>query len=76
MVLDQVQVIECQIDDMTAEMLGDIMENTVNPKGIGHILHTNYYEKQRPATQLTVICKPDYKSTIEDFILTHINIRC
>ncbi|MCD9066200.1 nickel pincer cofactor biosynthesis protein LarC [Staphylococcus pasteuri] len=68
---DQVQVIECQIDDMTAEMLGDIMENTVNQKVLDIFYTPIIMKKQRPATQLTVICKPDYKSTIEDFILTH-----
>lgn len=68
---DQVQVIECQIDDMTAEMLGDFMENTLNQKALDISYTPIIMKKQRPATQLTVICKPEYKSNIEDFILLH-----
>lgn len=39
LVSDQVQIIECQIDDMTPEMLGDFMEGALE-QGVLDIFYT------------------------------------
>ncbi len=68
---DQVQVIECQIDDMTPEMLGHFMETALH-KGVLDVYYTPItMKKNRPAVQLTIICKTSDKQYIEDLVLTH-----
>lgn len=70
-VTDQVQIIECQIDDMTAEMLGDFMESTLEQDVLDIFYTPIIMKKHRPATQVTVICKINDKTRIEDYLLTH-----
>lgn len=68
---DQVQVIECQIDDMTPEMLGHFMDTTLKAGALDVYFTPITMKKNRPAIQLTVLCKINDKQTIENLVLTH-----
>ena len=68
---DQVQVLECQIDDMTPEMLGHFMDTALQNNVLDIYYSPIIMKKNRPATQLTIICKVEDKLRIEDMILKH-----
>lgn len=65
----QVQVIECQIDDMTPEMLGFFIEQVLDDGALDAYFTPITMKKSRPATQLTVISKFDNAQYFEDYIL-------
>lgn len=65
----QVQVIECQIDDMTAETLGFFIEQVIDDGALDAYFTPITMKKSRPATQLTVICKFDDAQYFEDYML-------
>lgn len=68
---DQVQVIECQIDDMTPEIMGHFMDIAIK-HGVLDIYYTPItMKKNRPGVQFTLICKVTDKQYIEDLVLTH-----
>lgn len=68
---DKVQVIECQIDDMTPEMLGHFMDTSLNHGALDVYYTPITMKKNRPAIQLTVLCKVNDKETMENLVLTH-----
>ena len=68
---DQVQVLECQIDDMTPEMLGHFMDTALQNDVLDIYYSPIIMKKNRPATQLTIICKVEDKLRIEELILKH-----
>ncbi|MCH4380846.1 nickel pincer cofactor biosynthesis protein LarC [Staphylococcus haemolyticus] len=68
---DKVQVIECQIDDMTPEMLGHFMDRSLNHGALDVYYTPITMKKNRPAIQLTVLCKVNDKETMENLVLTH-----
>ncbi|MFS4465479.1 nickel pincer cofactor biosynthesis protein LarC [Staphylococcus haemolyticus] len=68
---DKVQVIECQIDDMTPEMLGHFMDKSLNHGALDVYYTPITMKKNRPAIQLTVLCKVNDKETMENLVLTH-----
>lgn len=67
----QVQVLECQIDDMSAEMLGHFMQLAFDNQALDVYYTPIVMKKQRPAVKLTVICNIEDKSMFETLILTH-----
>lgn len=68
---DKVQVIECQIDDMTPEMLGHFMDTSLNHGALDVYYTPITMKKNRPAIQLTVLCKVNDKETMENLVLIH-----
>ena len=71
---DDVHVIECQIDDMSPESLGHFMDIALE-HGALDLLHSNIYEKGRPSTQLTLICKTENAAKFETLILQETSSR-
>lgn len=68
---NQVQVLECQIDDMTPETLGYFIEQVINEGALDAFYTPITMKKSRPATQLTVISSVTQAKEFEDFILKH-----
>ena len=66
---DSVQVIECQIDDMTPEALGYFMNNALEQGALDAYYTPIFMKKSRPSTQLTLICKLHDKTYFEQLIL-------
>ncbi|HHQ7379319.1 TPA: nickel pincer cofactor biosynthesis protein LarC, partial [Staphylococcus aureus] len=67
----QVQVLECQIDDMTPEMLGFFMEQVIDDGALDAYYTPITMKKSRPATQLTVICSLTQAQYFENYILKY-----
>lgn len=66
---DTIWVIETNIDDMTGETAGYVMEGLFE-KGVRDAFYTPIYmKKNRPAIKLTVICDAQKRKAIEKFIL-------
>lgn len=67
----QVQVLECQLDDMTPEMLGFFMELVIDDGALDAYYTPITMKKSRPATQLTVICSLTQAQYFENYILKY-----
>src|SRR5699024_2832132 len=65
----QVQVIESQIDDMSAEMLSYFLEQVLEDGALDAYFTPITMKKGRPATQITVICKLENAQFFEDYVL-------
>lgn len=67
----QVQVLECQIDDMTPEMLGFFIEQVIDDGALDAYYTPVTMKKSRPAIQLTVLCSVENAQHFENYILRH-----
>jgi len=63
-------MIECNIDDMNPEIYGFIMEELFASGADDVYLSPITMKKIRPASKLSVLCKPELEEQITDFILT------
>lgn len=75
---DEVVKLESDIDDATGEILGYTMEKLMKAGALDVHYSPIYMKKNRPAWELTVICKKDKKDLLEDIIFqetTTIGIR-
>lgn len=75
---DEVVKIETDIDDCTGEALGYTMEKLLQAGALDVHYTPIYMKKNRPAWELTVICKADQMEALEDIIFqetTTIGIR-
>ncbi len=59
MVTDWVTVIKCNIDNMSGELLGGLMERLLTEGALDVSYAPIQMKKNRPATMITVICAPE-----------------
>lgn len=75
---DEVVKLESDIDDATGEILGYTMEKLMDAGALDVHYSPIYMKKNRPAWELTVVCKKDKKELLEEIIFqetTTIGIR-
>jgi uncharacterized protein (TIGR00299 family) protein len=65
-----VTVIETNIDDTTPEVLGYVMEKLFDAGAKDVFFTPVFMKKQRPATQLTVLCSESQVSVMEQILFT------
>lgn len=64
-------LVECNIDDMNPEMYGHIMD-LLFEKGADDVFITPIImKKARPASKLSILCRPEIDEEITDILLTH-----
>lgn len=66
---DQVHLLECNLDDMTGEELGFVLERVLEEGALDAWFTPVYMKKNRPATQLSVLCKPGDGSRLRELLL-------
>ncbi|MBZ4645960.1 MAG: pyridinium-3,5-bisthiocarboxylic acid mononucleotide nickel chelatase [Petroclostridium sp.] len=67
---DEVIVMESNIDDMTGEVAGYVMEKLFSAGALDVFYTPIYMKKNRPAVKLTVICSQEKLGAIEHIILS------
>lgn len=75
---DRILKLETNIDDCSGEVLGYLMEKLLQAGARDVHYQPVFMKKNRPAWQLTVLCSPQQKATLEDIIFretTTIGIR-
>ncbi len=67
---DWVSVLECNIDNMTGELLGDLMERLLQAGALDVSYLPLQMKKNRPAVMLTLICQVADTERLTTFFLT------
>ena len=67
---DQVSVLETAIDDMSPEMIGYCQEQLFEDGALDVVLYPIYMKKNRPATLMQVISRPEQKEKLLYRLLT------
>ncbi|MDT2811935.1 DUF111 family protein [Vagococcus lutrae] len=63
-------MLECQLDDMTGEHLGHVLEQLVAKKGVLDVYYTPVHmKKNRPGVLLSTLVTADSVTEIEDYLL-------
>jgi len=68
--VDQVSVLECNIDNMTGEQLGDLLERVLAAGALDVGYLPLHMKKNRPAVVLSVICRPEESEDLARLVLT------
>ena len=68
---DRVLVMETNMDDCTGEAMGFVMEELLEAGALDVFYTPIYMKKHRPAYQLSVICAPEKRQTMEELIFRH-----
>ena len=68
---DQVVVLKTNVDDMTPEAFGFAMEQLLDKGALDVSFIPAGMKKNRPATIIEVICRPDQAKTLGETLLTH-----
>jgi len=68
---DQVVLLQCNIDDMTGEALGYALDLLLSHGALDAWFTPIYMKKNRPATMLSVLCRPDDAERVSDLVLAH-----
>jgi uncharacterized protein (TIGR00299 family) protein len=66
---DQVALLACNLDDATGEMLGHTMERLLAAGALDVWFTPIQMKKNRPATQLSVLCRPEEAQTLASLLL-------
>lgn len=67
---DRIVKIECSIDDMSAELMGALLERLFAAGALDVNYQSIFMKKNRPAYQLNVICRPEDTADLSRLILT------
>jgi uncharacterized protein (TIGR00299 family) protein len=67
--VDQVSVLECNIDNMTGEQLGDLLERLLAAGALDAGYLPLHMKKNRPAVTLSLICQPEESERLARFVL-------
>jgi pyridinium-3,5-bisthiocarboxylic acid mononucleotide nickel chelatase len=66
---DEVVLLECNLDDMTPEALGYVMERVLAEGALDAWFTPIYMKKNRPGTLLAVLCRPANGPALRDLVL-------
>ena len=66
---DRVVLLECNLDDMTGEELGFALERILGEGALDAWFTPIYMKKNRPATILSVLCRPEEAATLRRLLL-------
>ena len=69
--MDQILMIETNMDDCTGEAMGFVMEELLSAGALDVFYTPIYMKKHRPAYQLSVMCAPQDRRTMEALIFRH-----
>lgn len=75
----EVSVIESNLDDMTGEGMGFLMERLLSEKALDVYFTPIYMKKNRPATKLSVVCHPADEARLAALIIKEsstFGVRC
>ena len=67
--LDRICLLECNLDDMTGEAMGYVMEQLLQAGALDVYYTPIYMKKSRPATMLSVICKDERAKALSALML-------
>jgi uncharacterized protein (DUF111 family) len=67
---DDVIVVETNIDDSTPEVLGYVMERLLEAGGLDVFFTSIQMKKNRPATQLSFLCRPEQLEFLSSIVLS------
>lgn len=65
---DACLVLECNLDDLTPELAGSLLNRLLDAGALDVFLTPVQMKKQRPGILLTVLCRPDQRESMLDMI--------
>ena len=68
--VNEVEVVECNIDDSTPELLGYAMERLLEEGALDVFFTPIQMKKNRPATQLSFLCRPEQLEILARLVLS------
>jgi len=66
---DKVLLLECNLDDMTGEALGFVLDRLITTKALDAWFTPIYMKKSRPGTMLSVLCRPEDGPALRELLL-------
>ncbi|MCF6411341.1 nickel pincer cofactor biosynthesis protein LarC [Pseudalkalibacillus salsuginis] len=66
---EPIEVLECQIDDMTGETFGYVMEKLFESGALDAYYTPVQMKKNRPGTLVTVLASPSHSDSLEEILL-------
>lgn len=68
--IETITVLECQVDDMTGETLGYVMEKLFGEGALDVYYSPVYMKKNRPGTLITVLARRELETHLSNILLT------